>query len=135
MTTDVELTFPLFLSLRLIPGPHGDRVDPQARRHVGDLGNIVADSSGQVEAGPCGTLMWRQLHSHVSCAFFCQVDVEFEDALISLEGPHTIIGRSVVIHADEDDLGRGTYPDSATTGHSGARVACGVIGLAEATTV
>lgn len=37
-------------------------------------------------------------------------------------------GRSVIIHADEDDLGLGGYPDSATTGHSGKRIACAVIG-------
>ncbi len=27
-----------------------------------------------------------------------------------------------------DDLGKGNFPDSKTTGHAGARVACGVIG-------
>ena len=39
--------------------------------------------------------------------------------------------RSVILHADEDDLGRGGFPDSKTTGHAGARIACGVIGIAE----
>lgn len=53
-----------------------------------------------------------------------------EDHLIQLQGPFSVIGRSAVIHADEDDLGKGSYPDSATTGHSGARVACGIIGVA-----
>jgi Cu-Zn family superoxide dismutase len=37
-------------------------------------------------------------------------------------------GRSVIIHADEDDLGLGDYPDSLTTGHSGKRIACAIIG-------
>jgi len=32
------------------------------------------------------------------------------------------------IHKDEDDLGQGGFPDSQTTGHAGARIACGVIG-------
>ena len=37
-------------------------------------------------------------------------------------------GRSLIIHADEDDLGKGGFPDSAITGHSGARMACAVLG-------
>ena len=40
-----------------------------------------------------------------------------------------ILGRSVIIHEDEDDLGLGTFEDSKTTGHSGARIACSVIGI------
>jgi Cu-Zn family superoxide dismutase len=39
-----------------------------------------------------------------------------------------IMGRSVIIHADEDDYGLGGYDDSLITGHSGARIACAVIG-------
>lgn len=37
-------------------------------------------------------------------------------------------GRSVIVHADEDDLGRGPFEDSLVTGHSGARIGCAVIG-------
>ena len=33
------------------------------------------------------------------------------------------------MHADEDDLGRGKFEDSKITGHAGARLACGVIGI------
>lgn len=65
-------------------------------RHVGDLGNLVADQSG---------------YAHY----------ERVDKLISLGGDHSIIGRSVVIHADKDDFK--TQP----AGNSGARLACGVI--------
>lgn len=43
-----------------------------------------------------------------------------------------MLGRSVVVHAGEDDLGHGNSADSKTTGNSGARLACGVIGLASA---
>ena len=39
-----------------------------------------------------------------------------------------LYGRSLIIHADEDDLGRGTAEDSQTTGHSGARIGCALIG-------
>jgi len=41
---------------------------------------------------------------------------------ISLYGKNSILGRSVVIHADKDDLGKGNYKDSLTTGHSGKRL-------------
>ena len=37
-------------------------------------------------------------------------------------------GRSLIVHADEDDLGRGYHEDSGTTGHSGARIGCAVFG-------
>ena len=75
-------------------------------RHAGDLGNIVADESGKAS-------------------------FSFSDSHLSLFGVHSIVGRSVVVHAAEDDLGRGGHDDSKTTGHAGARVACGVIGLTQ----
>ena len=39
-----------------------------------------------------------------------------------------LLGRSLIVHGDEDDLGLGEYPDSKTTGHSGARIACAIFG-------
>lgn len=75
-------------------------------RHVGDLGNLTSDPFGS--------------------AYLC-----FADKQVSLYGEHSILGRSVVVHAKEDDLGRTDHPDSKTTGNSGARVACGVIGLSK----
>ena len=39
-------------------------------------------------------------------------------------------GRSVIIHEDEDDLGKGAFEDSKTTGHSGKRIGCVIIGRA-----
>jgi len=81
---------------------HGAPSDTE--RHVGDLGNIKTDELG-------------------SASF------KFEDSLISLNGPLSIIGRAVVLHAGTDDLGRGNDPESLKTGNAGARAACGVIGL------
>jgi Cu-Zn family superoxide dismutase len=40
-------------------------------------------------------------------------------------------GRSLIVHADEDDLGLGGHEDSITTGHSGARIACALWGRAK----
>lgn len=65
-------------------------------RHVGDLGNLVADKDG---------------HAHF----------EVVDKIISLNGPHTIVGRSVIVHALPDDY------VSQPAGNAGGRVACGII--------
>lgn len=47
-----------------------------------------------------------------------------------LKGCHVadLFGRSLIVHADEDDYGLGGKEDSLTTGHSGKRIACAVIG-------
>jgi len=82
---------------------HGAPQDTE--RHVGDLGNIQSDSSGSSE-------------------------FSFKDKLISLNGVLSIVGRSVVVHAGTDDLGKGGNDESLKTGNAGARAACGVIGLA-----
>ena len=81
---------------------HGGPDDEE--RHVGDMGNIHAGEDG------VGL-------------------VDYEDQLIELYGPNSIIGRSCVCHKDTDDLGLGGFDDSKTTGHAGARLACGTIGL------
>jgi Cu/Zn superoxide dismutase len=39
-----------------------------------------------------------------------------------------LFGRSLIVHEDADDLGLGDEADSLTTGHSGRRIACAVIG-------
>lgn len=55
--------------------------------------------------------------------------VRMEDKIVKLIGPHSVIGRSIVIHAGEDDCGRGGHEASLSTGNSGASLAAGVIGL------
>ena len=39
-----------------------------------------------------------------------------------------ILGRSIVVHKNPDDLGKGGFEDSLETGHSGPRLDCAVIG-------
>ncbi|KHJ81779.1 copper/zinc superoxide dismutase, partial [Oesophagostomum dentatum] len=78
------------------------------KRHIGDLGSITADPDG--------------------IAHF-----EFWDKKVSIYGENSVIGRSVVVHAGTDDLGRGEgdrKEESLKTGNAGARLACGVIGIA-----
>jgi Cu-Zn family superoxide dismutase len=54
------------------------------------------------------------------------------NANIKLRGTKAnIIGRGLIIHADEDDCGLGGQEDSLITGHSGKRIACAVIGYAK----
>ena len=71
--------------------------------HVGDLGNIKSDETGK-----------------------CKMSMKTSKFIVD-----DIIGRSIIIHEDEDDLGLGTFEDSQTTGHSGSRIACSVIGISK----
>lgn len=42
--------------------------------------------------------------------------------------PSELFGRTLIVHADPDDLGLGPHEDSKVTGHSGKRIACAVWG-------
>ncbi|XP_037075331.1 hemocytin-like [Pollicipes pollicipes] len=81
---------------------HGSRTS--ATRHVGDLGNIVADSSG-----------------------LALVDITIPAQKTSLFGKQSVIGLALVVHAGQDDLGRGGDSGSRATGNAGGRLACGII--------
>ncbi|QDL56995.1 SOD [Dione juno nucleopolyhedrovirus] len=76
-----------------------------AERHVGDLGNVR--SAGYTALTP----------------------IDMVDNVISLTGPFSVVGRSLVVHANRDDLGLTDHPLSKTTGNSGGRLGCGIIGM------
>ncbi|NWW47899.1 SODE dismutase, partial [Pedionomus torquatus] len=44
-------------------------------------------------------------------------------------GPNSIMGRSVVLHEQEDDMGKGNNKASLENGNAGKRLACCVIGI------
>lgn len=67
-------------------------------RHLGDLGNLVASDSGIATYN-------KTIQG------------------ISLKGGSSVIGRSLVVHAEVDDL------KTDPSGNSGDRVGCGVIGI------
>jgi len=85
---------------------HGDLNDPNG--HNGDLGNLTVGVDGRCKD-------------------------KFVARYVSLIGDvrQTIIGRSLVVHTQKDDLGLGQHSDSKTTGHSGERMLYGIIGIDE----
>lgn len=74
-------------------------------RHAGDLGNIISKKNNSK-----GSL--------------------FAKKLTLSPGKYCITGRMIIIHEDEDDLGKGGDEESLKTGNAGKRLTCGVIGLA-----
>jgi superoxide dismutase, Cu-Zn family len=77
--------------------PHGAPHDSVA--HLGDLGNIEADTQG-----------------------VARVTVSRPGVTLS-PGANGIVGRSIIVHQTADDL------KSQPTGNAGGRIACGVINL------
>ena len=57
-------------------------------------------------------------------------NIALEDRQVKLIGPHSVIGRSIIVKSSYDDLGRGGNQFSLSTGNSGQRIAGGVIGIA-----
>jgi len=66
--------------------------------HAGDFGNLVFDSYGRAS-----------------------VNIMASGIVVNNTAPNGIVGRAVIIHAQEDDL------KTDPTGNAGGRVACGVI--------
>ena len=79
--------------------PHAGPDD--AKRHVGDMGNLKADSTGNAS-------------------------YKRTDSMITLNGRNSIIGRSVIVHAKPDD-----FKTQQPPGNAGDRIGCGVIGIGD----
>ncbi|KAH8877520.1 Extracellular superoxide dismutase [Cu-Zn] [Schistosoma japonicum] len=73
-------------------------------RHPGDFGNLHVDHNGVM-------------------TFHLSVDIS---EIIHFDG---FLGRALVIHEKEDDLGKTNNDGSRKTGNSGKRLTCAVIGI------
>lgn len=80
---------------------HGDGPFSKGERHTGDLGNI------EIKPNEKDFKRTYVLHG-----------VLVKD----------LWGRSIIVHEDEDDLGKGEFEDSKITGHSGKRIGCAIFG-------
>lgn len=96
------------------PGPHynphkknhGFVFAPERDYHVGDFGNLEIKDEGP---------------------FSKNYSVSGSIAGIFKESQNKVLGKAVVIHASQDDLGLGGDDHSAMTGSAGAKIACCVI--------
>lgn len=79
-------------------GPPADHGDYK-KGHTGDLGNI-------------------ELHDGIFKRSYTIPNCDVAE----------LWGRTLIVHADPDDLGLGGHDDSKTTGHSGARIGCAIFG-------
>lgn len=81
---------------------HGDPTS--AERHAGDLGNLNFDRNRTAI-------------------------LKLETTSLTLTGPLSVVGRSLVVHQRRDDLGLGGHAASLVNGASGERLACCVIAV------
>lgn len=80
---------------------HGD--PNSTERHMGDMGNISAVEDKEITT-------WA-----------------YEDYIIQVNGPYSIIGKTVVVHENEDDLGKGASEESQKNGNVGPPLFSGII--------
>ena len=87
----------------------GGHFNPEGKQHGAPMDMMRHEGDmGNIEADDTG-----------------KAHLEYIDKMLSFDGVQSILGRSVILHKSEDDLK--TQP----TGNAGARIACGVIGVAK----
>lgn len=84
------------------PEEHEHGGEDSTDRHVGDLGNILADLKGVAR-------------------------FNYHDRIVTLYGDESVIGLACVVHEYYDDLGLGAAPESTINGNTGGRLNCGHI--------
>jgi Cu-Zn family superoxide dismutase len=78
---------------------HGGSPSSKGERHTGDLGNIELKGKKMIKSYELKGVTVQELW-----------------------------GRSIIVHEDEDDVGKGPFEDSLVTGHSGKRMGCAIFG-------
>jgi len=111
----------------LTPGKHGF--------HVHDFGDCTADDassagghfnpSGMPHSMPSSEKRHAGDMGNIEADKDGKAHLDYVDMAMTMTGEQTIVGRAVIVHENEDDLK--TQP----TGAAGARLACGVIGVAK----
>jgi Cu-Zn family superoxide dismutase len=111
----------------LTPGKHGFHI-----HEFGDCSRLDGKSAGghfnpddKNHGAPNGTERHVGDLGNLVTGEDGKAHYEWTDSYISFTGLNSIIGRAIIVHAGEDDL------TSQPTGNAGARLACGVIGLAK----
>uniref|UniRef100_A0A4X2LTU9 Superoxide dismutase copper/zinc binding domain-containing protein n=1 Tax=Vombatus ursinus TaxID=29139 RepID=A0A4X2LTU9_VOMUR len=74
--------------------------------HIGDLGNVTPNKDGLAT-------------------------VSIKDSLIALFGHYSIIGHTVVVRKEAEDLGKRGNTGSEKTRNAGPHLGCGIIGIAK----
>ncbi|KAK7580231.1 hypothetical protein V9T40_000860 [Parthenolecanium corni] len=83
----------------LVNASHGAPSCDTSHRHTGDLGNIQVNEDGRSQ-------------------------FRFSDSVLKV---WDVIGRTIVVTENADDLGKGNNPQSLIDGNSGKRLGCGII--------
>ena len=79
------------------PDKHDHGLPDAKVRHLGDLGNLVADKSGKAK-----------------------LEIVIPDANLRPNDPHSFLGRSIIVHEKKDDGGQ-------PVGNAGGRIGCAAI--------
>ncbi len=111
----------------LTPGKHGFHI-----HEFGDCSSEDGSSAGghfnpakMLHSGPSSKERHAGDLGNIEADKEGKAHLDYVDSMISFSGKNSIIGRGVIVHEKEDDLK--TQP----TGAAGARLACGVIGIAK----
>ena len=111
----------------LVPGKHGF--------HIHEFGDCSAEDgssagghfnpAGMPHSMPSSDKRHAGDMGNIEAEGDGKAHIDYVDAVMTLSGEHSIVGHAVIVHEKEDDMK--TQP----TGNAGARVACGVIGIAK----
>src|SRR5712672_2335342 len=111
----------------LTPGKHGFHI-----HEFGDCSSSDGNSAGghfnpthKQHGAPDATDRHAGDLGNIEADAAGKAHLDLTDKVMKISGPESIVGLSVIVHEKADDLK--TQP----TGDSGARVACGVVGVAK----
>ena len=115
---------------KLPPGKHGFHIHT-----AGDLRNPSCmglcqhyDVGKHTHGGAPGTKKHKRHNRHTGDLGNIEIKGKVYKYCIPNTSVKELWGRSIIVHEDEDDLGKGAFEDSKTTGHSGKRIGCAIFG-------